>query len=146
VRTDADDAGLVEARHFGALSLLFCRRDDASVVVEAYLATLLVDIAVLAPQTLRWDFDADAGGASARGELWMAIGTPGFFSTIHGNLDYTASGTWNHYRGLLSHWEPTSVPQASADPLAEKSTDAAAAVQVSVLAQRRRHRIGKPAI
>jgi hypothetical protein len=105
-----------EVRSFGAMDLDLERRDDVSVVVRVYLATLLVDITLLTSDVLEWRFDTEAGGAQARGNLRLALSAPGFFSTIHGDLEYTAAGTWNRYRGLLSHWAAQSALAAGAPP------------------------------
>lgn len=86
------------------------RRDEIAVRVHVRLSTLLVAVARLAPEQLEWSFEVEAGAAGAKGKLWLDLGAPRYFSTVNGSLQYTASGTWNSYRGLLWHWEATGMP------------------------------------
>ncbi|MDQ3741058.1 MAG: hypothetical protein M3389_08965 [Actinomycetota bacterium] len=97
-------------RHFGALDLELERGDEISVRVHLRLSTLLVAVARLAPDVPTWRFDVEAGGAQARGKLRLELAAPGFYSTLSGTFEYTASGDWNSYRGLLWHWEATGLP------------------------------------
>jgi hypothetical protein len=86
------------------------RRDEIAVRVQVRLSTMLVAVALLAPEQLEWAFDVEAGGAGARGSMRLELAAPRFYSTIYSEFEYTASGTWNSYRGLLWHWEATGLP------------------------------------
>ena len=92
------------------MDLEFERRDEIAVRVYVRLSTLLVAVARLAPDMLDWRFDVEAGGAGGRGELTLALAAPRFYSTVTGTFEYTSSGQWNTYRGLLWHWEATGLP------------------------------------
>lgn len=80
-------------------------RGAAELVASVYLATLLVDVARLGPDLPEFRFDAEAGGARALGDLRLELDAPGYLAKLYGSLQYTASGSWNSYRGLLAYRE-----------------------------------------